>query len=265
MKNSLIVCCFFLTIGISAQNLNKYKYVLVPEKFEFLKNEDQYRLNGLTHFLFNKYGFTAFLGKKDAPLDAVNNNCLNLFAEVISASNMFITKLAIQLKDCRGRIVYTTPFASSKEKSFKVAYNKALRSTAEHLETLKYKYDGQDNIDFEIEKEVPLVINKTNKLVKIDSISSNLNKDKQDLENKRPTKFYAHKIQKEGWVDFNLVDKKGVLYYVLYSTGKEDTYLVEQTKHQEKMLCFKNKNLWYLVSRDQTNMVIKTIEIQFEK
>ena len=56
MKNLIIAV--FLFGGIftsSAQNINEYKYILVPETFEFTGEVNQYQLNSLSQFLFNKY------------------------------------------------------------------------------------------------------------------------------------------------------------------------------------------------------------------
>ncbi len=61
---------FFLVIGAFSQsNLNNYKYVIVPKKYDFLKEKDQYQLNSLTEFLFNKYGFQAFMEGANYPED----------------------------------------------------------------------------------------------------------------------------------------------------------------------------------------------------
>ena len=57
-----IVLLFVLISGYAfSQSVNDYQYVIVPAKFNFLKNEDQYRLNTLTKLLLEKYGFKAFL------------------------------------------------------------------------------------------------------------------------------------------------------------------------------------------------------------
>ena len=44
-----------LTINLPAQNsINNYKYIILPKKFEFLSQADQYRLNTQTRFLLKK-------------------------------------------------------------------------------------------------------------------------------------------------------------------------------------------------------------------
>ncbi len=43
-----ISCVFIIALTCFTTNLNNYKYVLVPKKFDFLKEADQYQLNSLT-------------------------------------------------------------------------------------------------------------------------------------------------------------------------------------------------------------------------
>ena len=53
------ICVFLLilstTTSLWAQlSINDYKYVSVPDKFDFLKSNDQYQLNSLTKFFLKK-------------------------------------------------------------------------------------------------------------------------------------------------------------------------------------------------------------------
>ena len=76
MRNNQIMKLIYTILLVLAmsnsstgQSLNDYKYVIVPGKFDFLKESDKYQLNSLTKFLFEKYGFEAYLERsKDIPL-----------------------------------------------------------------------------------------------------------------------------------------------------------------------------------------------------
>ena len=59
MKNKILVLVtLFIGLSIHAQsNLNQYKYVIVPKKYEFLKEANQYQMNALTKFLFENRVF----------------------------------------------------------------------------------------------------------------------------------------------------------------------------------------------------------------
>jgi len=57
---TLVLSVFVL--NVYAQNeLNPYKYIIVPKKFDFLKKENQYRVNSYTKFLFDKEGIRYFM------------------------------------------------------------------------------------------------------------------------------------------------------------------------------------------------------------
>ena len=104
-----------LVKGYSQQNLNAYKYVIVPKKFDAFKKENQYKTSTLIKFLFTKNGFNAVYD--DAlPEELENNRCLGVLVSVIDESSMFTTKTALELKDCSSKKVYDFWIGSSKEK-----------------------------------------------------------------------------------------------------------------------------------------------------
>ena len=53
-----IIILLVLTISINSvfaqKSVNNYKYIVVPHQFEFLRSPDQYQLNSLAKFLFEK-------------------------------------------------------------------------------------------------------------------------------------------------------------------------------------------------------------------
>ena len=122
------------------QNLNSYKYVIVPDYYTFLKGQDQYQLNSLTKFLFNKYGFEAYLINDEYPVDLLPRSCKALYANVESETNFLITKLKVTLSDCEGEVLYISEVGRSKEKEYKKAYHLALRAAFESIQELKYIY-----------------------------------------------------------------------------------------------------------------------------
>lgn len=141
MKKIVIIALFFLTHFLSAQtSINNYQYVVVPSKFSFNKQKDQYRLNTLTKLLFQKYGFTVFLDTDEMPDEVRNMNCNKLYADVLSSGSFIMTKLNIVLKDCKNKVLFTSATGESKEKEYAKSYNEALREAAQSLEVLQYHY-----------------------------------------------------------------------------------------------------------------------------
>lgn len=124
------------------KNINSYKYILVPKQFEFQKSADQYQLNSLTKFLFEKSGFTVLFTDENFPADLAANSCLGLKAKINNDSGMFSTKMNVELTDCYNQTVFSTKDGRSKEKDYKTAYHEALRMAFADIENLKYVYDG---------------------------------------------------------------------------------------------------------------------------
>ena len=93
--NQFFIFLFFLTslLSFSQNSINNYKYVAVPENYSFLKSKDQYQLNSLTAFLFEKYNFTVLNSLGNYPTDLANNKCLLLNSDIIRIKGVFKTKL----------------------------------------------------------------------------------------------------------------------------------------------------------------------------
>jgi len=143
MKRSIIV--FFLllcSLGYSQSTINNYKYVIVPEKFTFLKQADQYGLNSVTKNLLQAKGFTVFFDNQELPVDLANNRCSALTADVLDKSGIFTTTLVLLLKDCHGNVVFSGKPGKSREKDFSTGYNLALTDAFASLDKVPYAYSG---------------------------------------------------------------------------------------------------------------------------
>jgi len=133
---------FFLCIqtGYGQSPLDPYKYVIVPKKFDFLRKENQYRVNSQTKYHFDQNGFQTLLKGEDYPADLKANPCLGAEAKVIDDSNSFTTKLRISLTNCLDQVVYTSEEGKSKEKSYEKTYSQALKEAFVSIGELNYEY-----------------------------------------------------------------------------------------------------------------------------
>lgn len=287
MKTKLITLpiIFFIAFNTFAQtNLNQYKYVIVPKKFDFLKEPNKYRLNELGQFLFDKYGFNAIMEGSDYPKDLMLNRCLALRSDVTKASGMFTTKLQVILKDCNDKVIYTSKMGESREKEYKTAYNKALRAAFSSFEELDYKYEPNENItssqSVQVESEVKTQTQEEIKKLK-EEIAS-LKKETAKTENKvteiknepqvntderKVTKpnvesakitsnvLYAQAVDN----GFQLVDSSPKVVYKIKTTGIPDVYLVEN----KPALVYRKGDSWVLEHHTQNTVVIETLNIKF--
>jgi len=161
MKRSFLFICLFIVAGtfmsLAQENLNGYKYIIVPKQFEFQKSKDQYQINSLTKFLFERAGFKSIFSEDPYPADLAKNPCLGLKALVVNEKSFLNTKMYIEFYDCQNKVVYATDLGRSKEKEYKKAYHQAIRNTFVAIDTLGYKYNRalikSNNISKEIDRD----------------------------------------------------------------------------------------------------------------
>ncbi|MBB6274535.1 hypothetical protein HDF26_005013 [Pedobacter cryoconitis] len=159
MKRYIVLFLLFISFsGFAQTSVNNYKYVLVPEKFSFLKENDQYRLNTLTKYLLQDKGFTPYFDNSELPTEIANNKCSALQVEVLEKNGMFTTNLTLLLKDCKGNIIFKSKEGKSREKEFKTSYNLALRDAFTSLDEVHYAYNGTTNVQEQAVVTTPVAV-----------------------------------------------------------------------------------------------------------
>jgi hypothetical protein len=234
------------TTTFSQESINDYKYVVIPKKYDFLKSDDQYQVNSLTKFLFNKYGFTAFMDNEQFPEDLQNNRCLALYADVVKHSAFLNTKLQIDLKDCNNKLVQSSKIGESREKEFAKVFNLALRDAFETFQNSNYKYEPNQEI---LAKSSPKVeVTSSNEKAEIERLKKELETLKEE---QKPTEVVSEKpitpiesknsdlnVQVSSEKDaimlyaqpidngFQLVDSTPKVLYKIKSTSSADVFIV---------------------------------------
>ncbi|MCM4160457.1 hypothetical protein FHG64_07170 [Antarcticibacterium flavum] len=147
MKTLYFTILFLFSLQfIHGQHINSYRYVVIPAEFDFQKETNQYQLNELLKFLFEREGFEAYLDNETFPAALSSGPCKALRARVKDDSGMFRTRLAIELRDCNNNEVFITPEGVSKLKDYQQAYHEALREAFTAISNLNYKYAQEENV-----------------------------------------------------------------------------------------------------------------------
>ena len=130
----LLLFVFAFTTNTQAQKVpSDFEYVVVPDQFSFLFEKDQFQLCSLTKFLFNKHGFNAYFATELPNVD----RCSGLYADVIRDNGFVWTKLYVELRDCKGNLIFRSIEGRSKLKEYGKAYNEALRVCFESIAALE--------------------------------------------------------------------------------------------------------------------------------
>ena len=243
----------FLLIAFScfSQELNKYKYVVIPYKFEFLSKHDSYRVNTLVRHLFKKEGFKVLYDNEKLPEELVDNSCLGLSADINNKSNIFTMKMAIVLRDCSNQIIMETPFGRSKIKAYEKGYNQALRRAFAHIEAKNYSYQPEEKVVAEVPPPPPPVVveempkkvieSKVEEVVVVEETVKETATEKPMVKTITKTAnavLYAQPIEN----GYQLVDSSPKVVMILLKTGVPNVYLV---KGQDATV-YKENGKWVL-------------------
>ncbi len=268
IKLLLFISLFSITL-FGQENLNKYKYILVPNQFEFQKNAGDYDLNRLTKFLFKKYGFNALLSDETYPEDLAINRCLGLTAQLRKQSSLFKSKIKVELVNCYNEVVFTSIEASSKEKDYKKAYHEATRKSFQSFNGLNYNYQPnevknqvvQEQVTVEKVEEKPKEIedvvvkndkiDKKNNHLKVTEINDETFID-EALES---ILLYAQPIEN----GFQLIDKTPKKVYVIKETSMKDVFIVKD----KNGILYKQNNEWVLELYHDNQLVKIKMNIKF--
>ena len=210
-------------------NLNKYQYIIVADKFDFLKEVDQYQTSSLTKFLLEKKGFEVFLSNQKLPQELNNNRCLSLFASVKDNSSMFTIKNTIEFKDCYGKLVFSSEEGKSKYKDYKKGYQDAIRNAYESMEDFEYSFNPTlISEEKAVEKEEIIAKNISDEVVSNVVVSPKVIinseiKNTETTKGKVLTTLYAQAIEN----GFQLVNTKPKVIFILLKTNIKDTYLIK--------------------------------------
>lgn len=249
MKRIVFLFMFICVASFAQNSINNYKYIIVPSKFDFLKQADKYQTSSLTHFLLKKKGFVAFLDNEDLPVAIKQNRCLTLDANIKDASSMFLTKVTLEIKDCNRNVVFTSGEGTSRAKDFKKGYQEAIRNA---FKSLRYTYQPikKQNI-----KEVAYepVVTQGN----INNQESGATVIKRDTSNSLLPLLQAKAI-KEGFV---LVNKKNEPVFGLLETKLDKVFVI---KNKNGLLYKSNKKGWIAEYYDVYGAkVLKNYNINF--
>ncbi|WP_299129562.1 hypothetical protein [uncultured Winogradskyella sp.] len=253
-----VITFILLSIGLitfGQNEVNNYKYVIVPKSFDFTKGEDQYQLNSIAKFLFNKYGFIAYFEGEDYPKDLRLNSCLALEADVYEVKGGFLkTKLEIALKNCNDKIVVTSKVGESKLKNYGKAYNQALRDAFITFKNSNYKYTPVNDADIELTAVSPSenetisepLERATNPKIDQQELVANFNSE---------TIYYAQPIEN----GYQLIDSEPKIIMILLKTSAPDIFMVKD----KNAMVIKKNNQWLFTENQGDKLIEKRLNIKF--
>lgn len=251
MKSYFLIILLACSFAVKAQsNAGNYKYLIVPEKFSFLKQTNQYNLNSLTKVLFEEKGFTVYFDNADLPTEIATDRCKALTVDLQENNSMFVTSLTILLKDCKGTIILKSKEGKSREKEYRPAYNFALREAFASLNELHYVAGSTP----EVANPSPAVQSPETKTTLTQTL---VNQPTATKTEQSETKLYAQPITN----GYQLIDSTPKIVMTLLKTSVDD-YFIANNGNTNGIVLKKSGNWFFEYYKDNV-LVSEKLSIKF--
>ncbi|ESU27330.1 hypothetical protein FLJC2902T_20330 [Flavobacterium limnosediminis JC2902] len=233
MKKTVLLLTLLFTSFMFSQNVNDYKYIIVPKKFGFLKQANMYNMNSLTKTVFENQGYEVYYDGDVFPQDLAENRCRALFADMVENNTLFSTKIKIELKDCKNQVVYVSEEGVSREKEYAKAYVQAFRTVGKSLEILnsKPKDSAVTAVAKTKEENIQLIV--------------------------ATSQLFAQPISN----GFQLVDSSPKVVMKLFKTSATNFYIGQ--KENQQGVVFHANNQWIFEYYQNEKLVSEKLEIKF--
>ena len=247
---------FFLILLVSTSvysqqaNFDKYQYIIVSDKFDFVKTTNEYQTSSLTKFLFRKKGFKVFLGNDKLPKDLQDNRCIALQAIVKDASSMFTVKTFIEVKDCHGKILYTSKVGKSKEKEYQKGYREAIRNAFDTMADFEYSYSPASLVKTDEKEEIIIPIAG----VVLPNITAELKAAGNAIAGVVGV-LYAQAV-KNG---FQLINTKPEVVFIILNTNLKDVFVIKD----KNGVFYKVDENWVSEYYENNQLIQKEFQVKF--
>lgn len=240
----LLITLLASVVGFS-QSVNDYKAVIVPIKYDFLKSDNQYRTATITKANLLKAGFQAFYANEEIPSE-LGEHCEFLYVDVKKDNGFLVTKLFIELKDCYGKVVYTSEVGKSREKDYELAYKECLDLAFVSINNLHYKYNGTRQILAKKSTSAVVVPAATRLVVATPTPDSS-----------DPNLLYAQPTE----TGYQLIDKTPKVIMKLMKTSRSDSFIAIKNGIQGTLNA--KDNQWYFEYYKEDQLISEKIVVKF--
>ena len=232
-KTALLILFLSYTFSFSQEN---YKYVIMPKKFSFFKEENKYNTNNLTKMFFEKEGFEVYYDTDQLPADLAANRCLALYVNAIESHTIFVTKISIDIKNCLNKTVFISENGTSKHKEYGKAYTEAFRIA---LTSLKGK------IKFKVSTEI------------INEVEHSSTTNVTEIKKSDELMLFAIPNQN----GYKIVDDVPNVVYELLATSMENVYSAKKGAISGTFL--KKNGEWFFEYYENDQLVAEKVNVKF--
>lgn len=243
-KVYVIIVLLFFSDGFS-QSIKDYTGVVIPLKYDFQKEQNQYRIQTLIKVNLLKSGFQAYYSNEIIPPE-INDRCKLLTLDLIKESTFIMTKLTLVFKDCYGVAILKSGIGKSREKQFEIAYKEALDNA---FMSLNSSANSTDNSNSVLQNKPSELILQTPTITAIETEAV--------IENKTASLLYAQPTS----FGYQLIDSEPKVILKIYKTSNPASYIAFKGNLQGVLVA--KENQWLFEYYQNDNLVSEKVDVKF--
>ena len=134
MKKILVLLIALFSIISFAQ---KKQIILISSKFDFQKEKNSYNINNMLKAILTSNNYEVYFDDAVLPIEIAQNRCNALTGVLVDNSNLFLTKVKLQIKDCQNNLLFETADVKSREKNIQDGFIEVIKLLSPEIK--KYK------------------------------------------------------------------------------------------------------------------------------
>ena len=253
MKNLFFVLIMSLSFaGIAQSSLNDYNMAIIPARFDFQKKDNEHRINSTIKAFLQQKGFEVYLSSDELPEGFMDYNCNKVVVKAVEENTVFITKLKIEFRDCKGKLLFTTDLAETREKDFAKAYNQVLLKTLSTFNKANYKYSGKTYFDEEADEKI--------KSRDVENVSQEVTKVIKSEKEVTYEKVGKPSKQENNQSSIKVINKTNQKELILYKTSNPNIYLANYNGING--IVMSKENVWFFEYTDGDKTISERLDIK---
>ncbi|EKT3965305.1 hypothetical protein K5L04_11780 [Flavobacterium psychrophilum] len=250
---SILVFALISSVTYSQSSLNDYEMAIIPSKFEFQKEDNQYRISSTIKAFLKQKGFEAYVSTDVLPEGFLDYNCNKIFVNVLEENTLFSTRIKIEFKNCKQLVLFTTDLGESREKELGKGYNQALLLALKSFDKARYKFSGKTYYDEEAQEKI-----KSRDVHSISSEVTKITKSEKGVTYEKVTKQDAL-VTSEVFV--KVVNQANQQELLLYKTSREGIYLCNQ--NGKNGVVFAKDEVWFFEYLENGKLISEKLDVNF--
>ena len=123
MKKFLVIFIVLFSITSFAQK----QTILISSKYDFQDQANSYNINNILNAILTSNNYQVYFEDSVLPIEIAQNKCNALTGVLVDKSNLFLTKVQLQIKDCQNNLLFETAEVKSREKDFQLGIMEAIK------------------------------------------------------------------------------------------------------------------------------------------